>query len=569
MAIGLWVACGTGTPEVRDGLTTGRSITVSATANVLIVEQASSQLNWVQVIPNNIILLAGETTKLSSAAYDQQGRVLQEVQFRWRLNDQEAGSITPGGVFVAGFNTGTFDNSVVVVATPPAGSIGGVMEGRASVTIIEPRESSLPASIRPIPDQVALPPGASIQLFAFALDVSRAVIPDIDLQWRLNQPAMGFISQNGLLTASDVIGTFPDAVQVTLLDRDGTEQAGISATVDVTILDPEDRTGEISTVVLPQVISLRPGQETRFNVLVLDERGSQLIPDTTTWEILDSGAGFLTDGGRFQAAETPGIYRDAVGASHLIRRPGGDISLSTTATVVVLEIPEITVSVPGTLRRIAIFPKRVTLSPDESTRLSVVSLDGDGRHLPDVQVKWFLDPALGEFSPSGNIVAANVPGVHEDAIRVDVSQQIGTEQVSQTINATLIIRGELTKVEITPQTAAVTPGGRIAFRSAGFDANDVLLPDVVYRWSVTREDVGTVDANGVFTAGKDLGEYPGAVQVEIVQRLPVLASEEASPYHLFGVLDSFRLRRLQDDDPRPEGTLAFPSAVLERSPSTR
>lgn len=88
----------------------------------------------------------------------------------------------------------------------------------------------------------------------------------------------------------------------------------------------------------------------------------------------------------------------------------------------------------------------------------------------------------------------------------------------QEVSATLIIRGSLTKVEIAPGSASLAPGERASFRAVAYDENDVLLSDIFFRWSVSDPAVGSIDSNGVFTAKGPVGTYPGAVEVQAIQR---------------------------------------------------
>ena len=519
LGLGVWSACGSSTPRTESDISAGSLVTASATADVVIAAQTAPQLTTVRIIPNHIFLSPGETTLLSSAAYDQQGRELPGVRFNWQLVDEVAGTITRGGVFVAGFTPGTFRDAITVVANSPVGAERERTTSSASVTVLAPQEGSQPASIRLLPDRVDLLSGETTQLFAYALTREGTIVPRVALRWEMDAPEAGSVDQEGTLLAGDVVGTFPAAVRVTLLPEADSEQLKISATADVVVLDPEDLTQRISALVLPGVVSLGLGQETRFTGVVLDEKGNQLIPQATSWQIGDPGAGSLGPDGRFHAGSTSGVYPGAVSMTAKVSHLGEELSLTTEATVVVVDISRV-VTKPGTLQTVAIFPDRVTLSPGESTRLSVVGLDGDGRLLDDVQLVWSLDPLTGEISPSGKLVAANFPGIHQSAIIVDARQIGAEEQAFQTISATLIIRGKLEKVDVTPQRATVLPGGRIRFRAVGYDKNGTSLPDVTARWSVVDTRVGTIDASGVFTAGESLGEYPGAVRVEMVQRLP-------------------------------------------------
>ena len=90
--------------------------------------------------------------------------------------------------------------------------------------------------------------------------------------------------------------------------------------------------------------------------------------------------------------------------------------------------------------------------------------------------------------------------------------------VSQEVSATLVIRGPLASVEISPQVATIARGEKVQFWAAAYDENHILLPDILSKWSMADPAAGSIDANGVFTAKGRPGEYPAAVQVTTVQR---------------------------------------------------
>ena len=518
LGLGVWASCGSGEPGVaRNGASSTRLVTVSVSSDVSIVEDTPSQLSHAQIIPQHVVLYPGEVTTFASAAYDQRGRELQGVQFHWQILDPAAGNITSGGVFNSAFNTGTFNDALLLVATPPAGSGAALVEATASITIIDAFSISNPVSIRVLPDQVNLLPGEQFQLLAYALDLNGTVVPSQNLKWDIVEPAAGTISPGGLLRAGSEVGAYPGAVHVKLSSEGGSPLSEISAITDVNILDPDKAFQEISAVLLPSVISVRTGQEFQFNVLALDERGNQLEPEEVTWGVENISAGTINQRGRFKGGETADIYSNAVTAIIRLQHAGESIEVNAVATVVLVEVPDV-ISGEGRLQTVAIFPQRVTLSPGESTRISVVSIDGNGHQLVDLAVSWSLDPRLGRTSPTGNITAADSPGIYEGAITVKVSQEEGDELIAQTVSASLIIRGELARVETIPQKAILTPGEVIRFRAIGYDRDDTPVTRVTVRWNVVDPEAGSIDSNGVFTAGRRLGEFSGAVVAEMSQR---------------------------------------------------
>ena len=110
-------------------------------------------------------------------------------------------------------------------------------------------------------------------------------------------------------------------------------------------------------------------------------------------------------------------------------------------------------------------------------------------------------------------------GSYEGAIRAEVQLRTEDGPVTQEVSATLVIRDSLATTEITPGVATLASGEEIQFRAAAYDENGIVVPDAFFRWSLTDDTVGSIDSNGVFTAKGLIGEYPGVVLVEAIQRL--------------------------------------------------
>ena len=237
------------------------------------------------------------------------------------------------------------------------------------------------------------------------------------------------------------------------------------------------------------------------------------------WEVLVEDVGNIDEQGLFTAGGVPGVYPDAVRFSSGLPGLVDATPIDATATVVIVDGTGV-VGKRGSLHEVAIFPDRVTLSPGKSERISLVSLDGNGENLTDVQVRWSLDAALGTISSSGNVVANGLPGIYPGAIRVEVSHMDSSKTLQKSAAATLVITGTLTMVNVTPKSSIVTPGGTVLFRATASDENGFTLSDVLTRWHVTDDSGGRRDAGGQFVARGDLGEYKGLVVAEVVQLLP-------------------------------------------------
>ena len=492
-------------------------LTAIASADIIIVETGEPRLTQVQAIPAHVVLSSGETIGLSAIPFDQEGRELDQANISWQVVDPQAGSVTPRGVFRAGFTQGTFEDALVVTARIPSGTAQGLVQATASVTVAEFSGQLEPKSVKVFPAMAEVEPGESLHLVALALDANGVAISNMKFRWESLDPLAGKVSQDGRLTAGDALGDFPDAVRVSLIPSEGGEKPPISSSLSVRVLDPESVKGEVTVTVLPQVISLRPNERIRFTALVLDRKGGQVTPEGTQWEMTDPEAGIISPEGRFAAGSEPGVYSDAIRAS--IAVPGADDLLVATGTVIVVDVaPPLTPS-PERMARVAIFPERITLSPGESTRVSIVGLNGDLQRVPEAEVRWSLSPPeVGQVSQFVTVTANDFPGVYEGAIQAQVTLETEDGLLKQAVSATLVIRGSLARAEVTPGRVRLAEGERMQFRALAYDENGVLLPDVFFRWSVADPAAGAMDSNGLFTAKGEIGEYLGAVQVEAMQR---------------------------------------------------
>ena len=484
-------------------------LTATVSVDVEIVETSSPRLTQVHPVPSSIVLSPGESIGLSAIAFDQQGRELSQVTTNWLVADPRAGTITPSGVFRAGFTRGTFDAAIVVIARSPGRTGPSLVQATATVTVEQFRRSLQPSSIRVFPDSAEVEPQETLRLVAMAVDANGVAIPDMKFNWEILEPMVGSVTQDGSFTAGQAIGSFPKSLRVTLAPEQAGGRGALSTNVDISVMDPTSILRRITTTVLPQVISLKPGQRMKFTTLILDQRGNPVTPLEPRWDILDPGAGGLSPDGQFTAGEVPGIYADAVQVSMGV--PGTEERLSATGTVIVID------PIPSN-NPLLVLP-RVVLSPGESARVSIIGLQGDVADVTTANVNWSLTPPeVGEVSRFVVVTAHDYPGIYENAIRAEVIQQTESGPVAQTVSATLVIRGPLAKVEVTPPVISLALGERMQPRALAYDRNDILLSDVSFKWSVADAEAGSMDSNGVFTAEGRPGRYPGAIEVTAIQR---------------------------------------------------
>ena len=441
-------------------------VSATAAADIFILDEESadltipSSLTSVQPIPAHVVLAPGETIALSAVAFDQHGREVRRINVSWQALDNRAGSITLSGVFRAGFTEGTYDRALVVTAQPPIGLGAGLVRTEVPVTIISLESGLRPAGIRVFPQRAELEPRESMHLVPLAIDANGVTVPDMKFKWEVLEPLAGTISSDGRFEAAGIVGTFPSAVRVTLLEPKGVPLGDISTSIDVFILDPGEAIRGLTATVLPQIISLRTEEDVRFDTMVLDRRGNLVEVSGISWVVVDPSAGTVSGSGRFTAGTEPGIFQDSIRVSMFV--PSSGETLVSTATVVVVEVSAIDTGPIGVdpdetpevrvFPEIAIYPERIVLSPGEEARVTLIGLGGDVAGLQSADIYWYLNPpTVADMSRSAVVTAHNSPGVHPGAIRAVVTLETEYGSVTEEVAATLIIRGSLERVRSRPK----------------------------------------------------------------------------------------------------------------------
>jgi hypothetical protein len=88
---------------------------------------------------------------------------------------------------------------------------------------------------------------------------------------------------------------------------------------------------------------------------------------------------------------------------------------------------------------------------------------------------------------------------------IDVPEFSGSAEVAYTL------AGPLDHIVVTPASATVALGGAQQFTAQGYDADDNPIPNLPFTWSVVNGG-GTIDSNGLFTAGVVAGSYANTVE---------------------------------------------------------
>ncbi|MEW5742707.1 MAG: right-handed parallel beta-helix repeat-containing protein [Myxococcota bacterium] len=369
-------------------------------------------------------------------------------------------SVTSGGLFTAGTMPGTYPGGLTVTATQ--GAI--VRTSSANVTVTGGSVSRVAVS----PALATLSPGGTAAFTAQAFDAFNNPVAGT-ATWTVAAGG-GAINAAGVFTAGNTAGTFTDTVTATV--------AGVSGTATVVV-----QPGPVARVtVAPAMATLAPGGNTTFTAQAFDAFNNA-VASTFTWAA-QAAAGTITQGGNFTAGTMAGNYPNAVTASV------GTVSGSASVTIN-----------PGALSQLTISPSTVTLQAGGTAAFSAAGRDGSGNPVA-VTPTWSVVSGGGAITSAGVFTAGSTTGTFANTVRAEANGLTAFATVTVTA-------GALVRIDVTPASVQLLPGGTQQFSAQGFDAFNNQVP-VSPTWSALPA-AGTVTPAGLFTAGATPGTYASAV----------------------------------------------------------
>ena len=519
VAVLLLAACGAGDAGAAQSFALRppdtKTITEHVTASVLITSDPSmsdEEIASVRVSPNSVVLDPGESTTLVAQGIAADGRPIEGVDFVWTIADLRSGTVSEDGVMTAGLAPGVFGDAITVTGVQNAAQGIRYASSQVAVTVVGEQLAPKIASLAILPDS---PSVLSRQIYRFraaAFDERGLVIPGVAFDWRVNDPGLGRVNEIGYLTVEGDPGTFEDVVTVTAF----WEGVQISETTDVTILRTPREDDFLKVQILPQRFLLDPGDRLKLRAVALNGLGEMVSGTQLRWIVSDPQAGTVDGKGLFVAGDTPGVYTEAIRVQAVVPGERGIARAEDFASVVVR-----TDDAPRRLANVSVLPGAVIVAPGGNVLLSAHGVDDFGRPAAKVQVNWeSVEPNAGRIDANGAFTATDIPGVYKGALKVTVEQPQDGEVISASKLVDVSVTGAMTRLEVRPTLATVSPGRTIHFRLSGWDENELKLPGLLVRWTVSNDDIGSIDAFGNFTAGDRPGIYTDAIQAEVIQTLP-------------------------------------------------
>lgn len=315
----------------------------------------------------------------------------------------------------------------------------------------------------------AIPVSGTTQFTAVIKDADGNVL-DLTPTWSV-EAGGGTINSAGLFTAGDSAGTYTNTVKAT--------SGSVSATSSVTI-----NAGALATLtVTPITTSLAAAATQQFTAVGKDAHGN-VVSIAPSWSVVANG-GTIDTAGLFTAGTTAGSFAKTVVAT------SGAIADSVSVTVLAGELASITLT-----------PPTADVAVGATQQFTAVGKDANSNVVDLPTPVWSVEASGGTIDPStGLFTAGTLAGTFTNTVKVTSGSISSTSSVTVT-------PGPLTNLVITPASKSLAIGATQQFTVVGTDANNNVVA-ITPTWQAVAG--GTIDDNGLFTAGTSTGTFSNAV----------------------------------------------------------
>ena len=390
----------------------------SSTASLIITDEPELDervLQTLVVYPPQINVRAGQIIGLGAVGWDESGRFVQALDFRWTMAEARAGKVDQFGFFTTALAAGDYPDAIEVTATQGEGEAAVSKRVFVSVTISDQVRPGVLDLVVVIPGKVTLNAGQRVRFIARAFDEVGRRADGVSYDWQVSDPAAGDLEGPGSFVAGSEPGEHSNAVRVkaTQLTSEGLVMAEATVAVTVKAKTPTSPHVLASVRVLPMEVTLSPGQLFIFSARGLDADGVQ-VPVQAVWKVASQEAGSFDASPVFTAGSQPGTYKDAVVVELTQNQLVAEKTLTGFATVKIV----------GPLVRVEISPRTVTVRAGESVRFKAVGFDASGLRVTAVRLSWGLeDQSAGTINVVGIFTAGPNPGRYDDVIIVTAEEQ--------------------------------------------------------------------------------------------------------------------------------------------------
>lgn len=382
------------------------------TITVVVVGQAvAPELASVLILPADPAVLRGQIYRMRAAGFDRTGALIPGVSMLWQVNDPSLGRVNDLGYLTVEGESGTYSGVITVTGTWKGVRVQTVTD----VLVIQDREADDFMTVQVLPQRFFLDPGDRMQLRAVALNGLGEMVVGTQMRWEIVDTAAGTIDGNGRFVAGVGPGIFTEAVRVEAIVRG---ESGFVRAVDfASVVIREPRAPRIleKVRVVPESVMVAPGGRALLLARALDDEGTTADEAQVSWDVVDPAAGQIDQYGSFEATFVPGSYPGALLVT--VTQQLDEETITKTRAV--------DVTVTGRVVRVKVQPSLATIVPGRSVHFTATAWDENDVRLQGLVVLWRVsDRAAGTIDGLGNFTAGDVPGLYQDAIRVEVKQTL-------------------------------------------------------------------------------------------------------------------------------------------------
>ena len=240
--------------------------------------------------------------------------------------------------------------------------------------------------------------------------------------------------------------------------------------------------------VSPDRAHTTPGGSVGFSASVLDNTGAP-VSANIVWTVIPPRLGFIDSAGNFTAGDTPG---------RAIVRASAEAGASSGAGHAVVDIG----AEPPRRLTVVVSPQRAVLDANGGQLFTATVTDPVTGGDVEADIEWIIIPEhLGTIAADGVFTASSGSGSGRIAARAFYSDREGIGDAAIVVG-TAAPSGAV--VTVAPHRARFEPGGTGRFTAIVTDADGEPV-DAEVEWTVMPRMGGTIDANGLFTAGPNGG----------------------------------------------------------------
>jgi len=434
---------------------------------------ATPTLTSIKVTPPTAMLEVGGTEKFDATAYDQFDKLMTGITVTWESSDTTVGTIDADGHFTA---LAAGKTTITAAANGVTGTATVTVRADEPVDPIEPVDPVDPVltSIQITPPTATFEVGGTKKFDATAYDQFDKLMTGITVTWESSDTTVGTIDADGHFTA---LAAGKTTITAAANGVTGTATVTVRADEPVDPIEPVDPVDPVLTSIqiTPPRATLEVHDDQKFIVIAYDQNNNVMPAGEVTWESSDTTVGTIDADGIFTAL--------AEGTTTITAKTG---SISDEAVITV------NAAAPA-LGMVVISPSAVILEAGDTRQFDLIAFDPFGTSVPDASVTWKVsDPCIGTIDECGVFTALCAGSVTICAIGDGAT---GTATVTVTC-----ADSALSRIVVTPPAITLNAGDEETFFATAYDQYGDEIPDIEVTWESSDTTVGTIDADGHFTA---------------------------------------------------------------------